>query len=77
MHFLIYLFHAELTSLNCEIVARALSSNATYHLVKIYSLSIVPNNYRGSSPNTISPNTEFTPTRFWFRDKKIRILYCN
>ena len=29
--------------------------------------------YRGSSPNTVSLNTDFTPTRFWFRDKKIRI----
>ena len=32
MHFLIYSFHAELTSLNCEIVAGAPSSNVTYHL---------------------------------------------
>ena len=29
--------------------------------------------YRGSSPNMVSPNMDFTPTHFWFRDKKIRI----
>ena len=29
--------------------------------------------YRDSSPNTVSPSAEFTPTRFWFRYQKIHL----
>ena len=34
---------------------------------------VVQLSYSNSSPNTVSSNTDFTPTWFWFRDKKIRI----
>ena len=31
------------------------------------------NIYRGSSPNAVSSNAEFAPTRFWIHDEEFRV----
>ena len=41
-------------------------------LCHLLPLSISPQ-YRDSSPNVVLSNTDFAETRFWFRDKKMRI----
>ena len=58
MHFLIYLFHAELTSLNCEIVAIAAAPHYPYRHTILskyipYQYSIVPNNLSGYEVSSI------------------------
>ena len=35
--------------------------------------TIANNQYRGSSPNAVSSNAEFAPTRFWIHDEEFRV----
>ena len=45
--------------------------------VKSFEIVILKSTYSDSSPNTVSPNTDFAPTRFWFSYKIIHFYTTN
>ena len=42
-----------------------------------WHFSLDTSDYSDSSPNTVSPNTDFAPTRFWFSYKIIHFYTTN